>query len=384
MSDEALIRRIYDCALNPADWAAVMQDIAQHSGAIGAIIFDVVLDRTGQEQVCLQTCSSVYDPAEIEGYLARFNAEELRDQGIFARLSSQGEDVELLRCDRLTDSRAALEAQPNVQAMIASGVYYRAGALLCKDSLRMDRFALQSSRRQGPLTESALSWASVMLRHVAKAQSIGRAFRELHLRGAMLESVLGALPFGVAVVTGGRDILLRNPEFERLAEASGLAAPRDPTRLSPRALSRLPDIQRQLTGIEAHGTRGTRPRLEAGFMPLTEGAAQGLFVELSPLTRHPDLDRFGPSAYLMCALDSSRAHSIDLERLQRFFPLTASELAVLDLVARGHTNPEIADLRGRALETVNSQVKTIIRKTGSRNRTEMVRVAVGLSVGGVV
>jgi len=48
---------------------------------------------------------------------------------------------------------------------------------------------------------------------------------------------------------------------------------------------------------------------------------------------------------------------------------------VIDLVVKGHTNAEIATLRDRSLETINSQLKALILKSGTRNRTELVRLA---------
>lgn len=55
--------------------------------------------------------------------------------------------------------------------------------------------------------------------------------------------------------------------------------------------------------------------------------------------------------------------------------LTALELDVLRLIAEGCTNAEIAADHVKSVETVKSQVKTIIRKLDARSRTHAVVIA---------
>jgi DNA-binding CsgD family transcriptional regulator len=256
------------------------------------------------------------------------------------------------------------------------GVYYRAGALLSKDTDAMDRFALQFLKHQGPISEPARQMVEGLLPHVAKSLSIGRSFWSLHMSKQSLVALIEALPFGVAIAAGDGSLLFTNSEFARLADEYRLC-PSGRTQLTA---ARLPAAMRVLLAdTDSHGKTGARPLREAGFMA-GEVEGTGLFMEISPIRDHPEFERFDRNCYLISTLDSHRAHSINPDVVARFFPMSASELAVLDLVVKGHTNAEMAEIRGRSTETVNSQVKSLIRKSGARNRTELVRVAVGLSV----
>jgi two-component system, NarL family, response regulator NreC len=60
--------------------------------------------------------------------------------------------------------------------------------------------------------------------------------------------------------------------------------------------------------------------------------------------------------------------------------LTAKEAAVLELLARGYTNREIAEQRRVSIRTVESQRSRIIDKTGMRSRAELVRHAHALGL----
>jgi DNA-binding NarL/FixJ family response regulator len=52
-------------------------------------------------------------------------------------------------------------------------------------------------------------------------------------------------------------------------------------------------------------------------------------------------------------------------------PLTTTERVVLDLVYRGHTNPEIALELSVSLSTVKTHMSHILRKTGRSSRREL-------------
>jgi DNA-binding CsgD family transcriptional regulator len=375
MNQTKLTLKIYDCALQPALWPEVLQQIADQAGALGAMIFDRDLS-LARERVALRMCSPAYSVDTVQAYIGAFNDDEVRDQARFALLSSLGDEVNLIRCDDLTASRKDLESQPNVIEMMDKGVYYRAGALLSKDTDAMDRFALQFLKHQGPISEPARQMVEGLLPHVAKSLSIGRSFWSLHMSKQSLVALIEALPFGVAIAAGDGSLLFTNSEFARLADEYRLC----PSGRAQLTAARLPAAMRVLLAdTDSHGKTGARPLREAGFMA-GEVEGTGLFMEISPIRDHPEFERFDRNCYLISTLDSHRAHSINPDVVARFFPMSASELAVLDLVVKGHTNAEMAEIRGRSTETVNSQVKSLIRKSGARNRTELVRVAVGLSV----
>jgi len=60
----------------------------------------------------------------------------------------------------------------------------------------------------------------------------------------------------------------------------------------------------------------------------------------------------------------------------RISALTPAEQAVLDLVAAGHSNQQIAARRRVSVFTVGNQVAALLEKLGAANRCELVSLAV--------
>ena len=55
--------------------------------------------------------------------------------------------------------------------------------------------------------------------------------------------------------------------------------------------------------------------------------------------------------------------------------LTPRERDVLRLLTDGLTNRQISDRRNRSVETINSQVKSLLAKADCANRTQLIRLA---------
>ena len=80
------------------------------------------------------------------------------------------------------------------------------------------------------------------------------------------------------------------------------------------------------------------------------------------------------------ASETIRMESIDFPSNERPSSLTARELEVLRLIARGMSNREIADSLGTTEGTVKNQASSILQKLGVRDRTRAVLKAAELGL----
>lgn len=377
--DTDIIRRIYDAALHAESLPQVLQDLADRVGAHGSIIFDCAI-RDGERKVGLLHHSTSYETDMLAHYVRNYNRQEIADQDRMADLSSTGTEINLIHDARLFSD--TVPPGDNVDAMRRRGVAARYGALLNKDSWNTDRFAFQYVHDAALPNAEQLLWAETILSHLAKALSIGRVMARQRSVSTALAHYLDGLNVAVAVVDGRGYMQFSNAEMGRIAQDWEQVELSRDGRLGFRGAGSDAALNALMTQDTAHGNFGARPRREAVFLEGREPDT-GLFIEICPISAHPELDSFGDGARLVSILDSAQACTIDSDIVSRFFPLTKSENLVLDLLAQGHSNAEIAEIRSRSVETINSQIKSVLRKTNARNRTEAVKIAVGLSAYGL-
>lgn len=86
-------------------------------------------------------------------------------------------------------------------------------------------------------------------------------------------------------------------------------------------------------------------------------------------------DRLTP-AFLRLQVDGQEVYLIRLPRSTEVRThLTPTERKIVALVSRGHSNAEIASMRGRSVRTVETQLSSIYRKLGISSRAELIRLS---------
>ncbi|MEM7259263.1 MAG: LuxR C-terminal-related transcriptional regulator [Pseudomonadota bacterium] len=101
----------------------------------------------------------------------------------------------------------------------------------------------------------------------------------------------------------------------------------------------------------------------------------GLLVEVSSLPPEPspsDNSHF----VLITLIDMDTPQMVSVSRVSALYSLTHAETSVYHLLVNGYSTREIADTRNVQVETVISQVKSILHKTGSRERLDLLRLLI--------
>lgn len=372
-----MVSSIYDTTLDRGLWPAVLHDIARAVGASGAMIFELT-EENGVSKINCPYLSENYDPAMVRDYLRKHNAQEIRDQAEFVRLSSDGAKIELINDTEFSLPTDDLHAQSNVRHMMAFGLKHRAGTLLNKDSWQIDRFAFQYSNKRGPSTDAEKKVANVLLPHVAKALRIGRPLSDNELLLSAFGQQVNDLDFGICLLSPQGFPIATNVEFDRIVEDAPVFQYLSTGQLALNETNDLDRYRALIDQVDVHGKAGAYPRRQSLFFPQLDDET-GIFVEICPVSNTEKLGRLPTGSRLITAMDSGTFKSLGADIVSRFFPLSKSEATVLEFIGEGLTNKEIADLRSRSLETVNSQVKSLLTKTHTRNRTELVQLSLSLA-----
>jgi DNA-binding CsgD family transcriptional regulator len=114
-------------------------------------------------------------------------------------------------------------------------------------------------------------------------------------------------------------------------------------------------------------------------VPRRSGRAAFL-LEVAPLT---DAGKEIGDSFTGCIvymIDPSRPPRVSTDGMQQVFGLSDVEAAVCRLLIDGRTNAEIADIRGVSTETIKSQLKSLMNKTGVDGRVPLVRLALSVNL----
>ncbi|WP_245706495.1 helix-turn-helix transcriptional regulator [Ruegeria marina] len=362
-----------------------MTEIAHYVGAMGAMIFEVGTP-DDKPHLLASHFSDTYDADLVRGYLLLHKDLEIANQAIFARHSKATDEIQLIPDSVLAATEAELLARPNQKTMMQYGIRYRCGALLNKDQLFHDRFSMQFGADAANDLPMRLAKASRLLPHIAKALSIGRPIQAMQRRHGTIVEALDKLDVGFCVLDDRMNVIMGNEEFRRQTEEAGVFRKDPRGRLSFRQDSDLGRARALMTGVEGHGRFGARPRKEALEVDHSGGpAATGaLCIDISPLHKNRELGEGPVAGYLLMSTDTSRRYRLELPTIASLFDLSNAECAVLELMAEGKTNKQIAQERGRSLDTVNAQVKSILLKSNCANRTQAIRMVTNISSGFLV
>ncbi|SDD39984.1 transcriptional regulator, LuxR family [Ruegeria marina] len=382
---DQIVVSIYDAALDPGKWPALLTEIAHYVGAMGAMIFEVGTP-DDKPHLLASHFSDTYDADLVRGYLLLHKDLEIANQAIFARHSKATDEIQLIPDSVLAATEAELLARPNQKTMMQYGIRYRCGALLNKDQLFHDRFSMQFGADAANDLPMRLAKASRLLPHIAKALSIGRPIQAMQRRHGTIVEALDKLDVGFCVLDDRMNVIMGNEEFRRQTEEAGVFRKDPRGRLSFRQDSDLGRARALMTGVEGHGRFGARPRKEALEVDHSGGpAATGaLCIDISPLHKNRELGEGPVAGYLLMSTDTSRRYRLELPTIASLFDLSNAECAVLELMAEGKTNKQIAQERGRSLDTVNAQVKSILLKSNCANRTQAIRMVTNISSGFLV
>ncbi len=360
---------IYDAVADDALWPDVLQRFADQLDAVGCIVFEWQ-GEPHERRLAAPIASQYYDPSAIDTYVAKCFADEARDQDIFEAHSLRQDSIDLIEDDVLASSVSALKQRSNVQTLRKLGILHRAAGLLNKDNTAISRFSVQLADTRGRLTTDQRVHLAAVLPHIAKALDLGRAGRQLAMEHQSLLAAMNRLTIGVCILDARGRIVAANEEFRRQLDdqQAFLLRPNGTLELTR------PEDQRLFENLKEHalnhGRFGARPRKES----ISTDIDSFLCIEVVPLNKSEEIGarRFG--GYALYSTDTSLPVHCSTLPIQRAFGLTDAELALVDAIAEGLTNAQIAERRDRSVATINAQVKSILSKTQCATRTQFVRL----------
>lgn len=177
---------------------------------------------------------------------------------------------------------------------------------------------------------------------------------------------LAALGFAACAVKANGAVLVANAEFER-GEAFWT------TRLGGRIALHDRRADQQLADslgvLSAAGVRSIAVRSQVPGPPAA--------LHIVPVRRAAH-DLFNLASAILVLTQTASGPTPQTPLLQALFDLTATEADLAARIGAGQTIEQVARADAKAVETVRSQLKSVLAKTGCRRQTDLVRLLVQL------
>ncbi len=370
-----LISKIYDLPLRPGNWQSVLDEfsVAMNSAGATLLAFDPMYSEHH-----LSIVTSNYTPAFTEDYGKRF-AEQ--DQDGYSALMINPKrgfvtDMELLGID-------SLEEQGNLPAVKwlneHLGIRHRAGSCLNLKGIWIDMLAVQYANDRGPITDHEKEVGLFFLDHLAKTIELGRSFGILKSRFNGVLTALDRFHIGIFVLSPNGSVVVKNREAGRILDAGdGLTLTRE-GQLQPVSDGEHRGKLKDAISQAVQTAQAEHNKAETLMTLSRRNGEDPYLVEVTPLRDHDEIEsQF--TGCLVFVIDPAKTDVVSTQGMQALYNLTGSESEVCKLLAQGLDTGEVAETQNLTTETVRSYVRQIFQKTGTNNRSQLVRLALTVNL----
>ena len=360
--ETALIDRIYECSFAPELWPGVLDELAEMTDARGGVILAVNLAQ--QDILNWTTSGSVRDFVE-----------KMVRSGMFARQQRANNFLRFRNGSFLTEaqvyaSKEEMATDPLYREMLwPAGLGFCAGTAVTLPTGDMLILTIERDYVRGPPDAAAVDRLNTLRPHLTR--SVLMSARLQLDRARIASETLTLLGLPALVFDEGGKVLAANGLMETLTDvvrwrAQGRVSLKDP---QADAL-----LRKAVETISVEGEPRTR-----SFALRGEDFRAALVAHVVPIRRSAR-DIFARSAGVVMFTPVTLPQAPPVELVQSLFDLTPAEARVARNITTGQTAEEIATNSGVSLNTVRTQLRGVLQKTGCRRQVEAVALLGGITV----
>jgi DNA-binding CsgD family transcriptional regulator len=354
---EELLDRIYEASIIPELWVDVLDRMAPIVGCDGGLLF--VVDSSGQIRfIASERFRPLMSAFVNEGWMTR----NIRA----ARLAALNYPGFVIDSDVVTEEE--INTDPlYVDFLRKYGGGYGTGSVISVPSKEILVFDFERHWKAGPLDRTGIPTLDRLRPHLARSALIStrlgmeRAYAMAHTLNEL------GLPGAVLKIDGS--VLASNTLFETLnkqfvALSGGRVA------IKHRAAQNLLVSALTLSARVASGSN------HSIAIPADEDHG-ACIAHLVPIKRQAR-DIFSGAALLLIVTPLATPSAPSSEILNGLFDLSPAEARTARSLVEGKNTEEIALAHGLSRETIRTQLKAILAKTGMRRQSELVGLFVGI------
>lgn len=347
--------RVYEAAVLPEFWSGALASVHQIAGLDAGALFVSAGDATRwiATPPFSETVAAFIDGGLFPGNVRNARALALKHAGFVT-------DQQILTAEEL-------EREPMFTEFLRPrGWGWASGTVILMPTEEILTFHFENHYHRGPVGQQSVDMLDALRPHLARA-----ALMSCRLQLEKLQaSLAGIEAFGhPAAVVGHRGrILAANAGFDKLgsvlvATAHGGVALRN-TKANELLRQSLEHV------VRGHGAHRS--------IAVPGNEEQPPFViHVVPIRRNAHDLFLGAQAFLVATL-VKRPKAPPFEILNALFDLTPGEARVTRLLTSGQSASEIAKTCGVSVETVRSQIRSVLQKSGMHRQAELVGFLAGI------
>jgi DNA-binding CsgD family transcriptional regulator len=363
-----LISDIYDAAIDPSLWSAVLGDAARYIGGSSAALFskDATTDSGNIHY------ESGTDPYYRQLYFDKYvRLDPVTTGQFFAEVEQPISVADLMSYDEFLETRFYREwVRPQ-------GVVDFLAAVLDKSATGAALFGVFRHERDGIVDDHARRRMRLIAPHIRRAVLIGRLIDRKAAEAAAFADTFDNFGAGICLVDAEGRIVHANAAGHAIFDASDFLSS-----TGGRIAARDGNIDKTLRELFVAANESDEAAV-AGSMALPLRAQDGTRYVAHALPLTSGARRLAGIAYSATTALFIRKVAIETlsppDIIARAYKLTPTELRVLLAIVDIGGVPEVASALGVAESTIKTHLRHLFRKTGAGRQADLVKIVAGFS-----
>lgn len=362
---DSIIRKIYDAAIDPAEWEALLTDIASAIGAVAG--FYAGLDIRHGRGAYWHTIG--HDP-RIQGL---YNDQFLAVDPTLAHIIKT--PGRAFACSEYLSDAYVSASKFYSEFMIPNGIRYVLSGVVSKQGSMVSFFGFQRHVSQPPFSQLETDFLQRLIPHFAKADQVAAKVSTVSDAKRLAMAVLDRMDYGIVIVNQVGNVRMTNLRAEQLLQSGEIIQ----SVFGRIRLTNAKDNE-ALCGLARSATASDSADIHVRTIETTaELGSARIRVAVLPISHAEKKQLDDDDAHIALVLtDSNQQRAMAPHVLQDSYGLTIAETRVATGLAGGQTQDELCESLFVSLATIKTHTQHIYQKIGVSRQVDLVRIVYGL------
>jgi DNA-binding CsgD family transcriptional regulator len=362
---DSIIRKIYDAALDPAEWEALLAEIVSAIGAVAG--FYAGLDiRHGRGAFW-------YTTGHDERVAMLYNEHYLAIDPTLAHIIKT--PGKAFACSEYLSDAEVAASRFHTEFMIPNGIRYVLSGVVSMQGSMVSFFGFQRHISQPPFSQIEADFLQRLIPHFAKADQVAAKVSTVSDAKRLAMAVLDRMDYGIVIVNLAGHVRMTNQRAEQWLQSGEVIQ----SLFGRIQLTNTKDND-ALCGLIRTAASGDNGDMQAKTIEtLATHSNTRVRIAVLPISNDEKKQLEDDEARVVLVLsDNNQQRAMASRVLQDSYGLTVAETKVATGLAGGQTQDELSETLFVSLSTIKTHTQHIYQKIGVSRQVDLVRLVYGL------